>query len=182
MNPTTTTKALVVDASNGPDGGVPALRVLTLDGRSSLNAKLRDALVANRRERGLWRYGACSRRCVMGLVPEEGDVGTARGTATEELWEFLAGNLSTGEVDDEFDPLGSGVVVDYQITLVGRMVDSPGCYCGAPLSRYDAFGCSDGCDWSGVTADADDVDAALDSGCECGHHRRLRKGKRRRVA
>ena len=55
------------------------------------------------------------------------------------------------------------------------VVEPTTCYCGAELSQFSTHGCSEGCDWSGITPELDDTDAALDSGCECGHHRRLRR-------
>ena len=65
-------------------GGTPRAQGAHLDGRSSLNTKLRDALEANYEDSGQWQYDACTRSCVMGLVEGEGYVGSARGTRTEE--------------------------------------------------------------------------------------------------
>ena len=47
------------------------------------------------------------------------------------------------------------------------------CYCGAGL--VDGGSCEDGCDWAGPTEEEDNRDAARGSGCECPHHRRLRR-------
>ena len=184
---TTTThnskRVLVLDAA--AEEGPPALRVLTLDGRSSLNAKLRDALEANYEDSGQWQYDACTRSCVMGLVEGEGYVGSARGTRTEELWDFLAGDLSTGETDHEFDEMTPGMAFDYRVTIVGAArAPPPSCYCGADLSWFSSHDCSEGCDWAGITKALDNPDAALDSGCECGPRkgRRLLKQRKRRKA
>jgi len=56
------------------------------------------------------------------------------------------------------------------------------CYCGAWAcaggDTYRGFigkpYCSQGCDWSGLTPATDDCDSALDSGCECDHHKVIR--------
>ena len=53
------------------------------------------------------------------------------------------------------------------------------CYCGAK-AHTGCLGnvfCSQGCDWSGIAPAYDDCDSALDSGCECAHHKVLQEGK-----
>ena len=63
------------------------------------------------------------------------------------------------------------------------------CYCGAKISFGDyatviasgASLCPDGCDYAGITDAQDQPDMAQDSGCECSHHRRLLKRKRKRA-
>jgi hypothetical protein len=56
------------------------------------------------------------------------------------------------------------------------------CYCGASTSMCGQF-CSQGCDYSGLTLAEDEPDMALDSGCECGHHKclKFKKIKRRKT-
>ena len=59
------------------------------------------------------------------------------------------------------------------------------CYCGAKIISFEDWpSCPDGCDSSGLTEEQDNPDEALDSNCECPHHRRLlkRKPKRKRVS
>ena len=179
--PATTTsnskRVLVIDAA--AEEIPPALKVITLDGRSSLNAKLRDTLDINHHDSGQWQYNACTRNCMCGLVEGEGYVGSARATRTEEMWDFLTGNLSTGETDHEFDEMTPGMTFDYCLSIVAASVaPPPSCYCGADLSRFSSHECSEGCDWAGITQALDNPDAALDSGCECGHHRQLKKQRR----
>ena len=55
------------------------------------------------------------------------------------------------------------------------------CYCGAKISVEDGPSCPDGCDFAGITDAQDQPDMAQDSGCECSHHRRLLKRKRKRA-
>ena len=59
------------------------------------------------------------------------------------------------------------------------------CFCGAKIISFEEWpSCPDGCDSSGLTEEQDNPDEALDSNCECPHHRRLlkRKPKRKRVS
>ena len=73
------------------------------------------------------------------------------------------------------------------LTKLGVSVDRQ-CYCGAKISFGDfvtviasgASLCPDGCDKAGITAAQDNPDKAMDSGCECPHHRRIHTRKRTR--
>jgi len=73
------------------------------------------------------------------------------------------------------------------LTKLGVSVDRQ-CYCGAKISFGDyatviasgASLCPDGCDYAGITAAQDQPDKAMDSGCECPHHRRIHTRKRTR--
>ena len=154
-----------------------AVRFITLDGRSSLNTGLIEALSQNP---GRNVYDHCTRSDMKGAEMRSDKFSTA------DMYDYLRGELSSGECDYEFDsnPLStSPCSFDYLISLVDKPAQPAPkhCYCGAELSMFGGNNCSEGCDYSGITKDHDDVDLAMDSGCECGHHKRIKRLKRKKM-
>ena len=165
-------RVMICDAT----GGTFTLRWITLDNRSSLNTNLAEALW---QRPDIHMYEDCTCSDMKGASIRSDKYSVA------EVYEYLTGELTSGECDNEFDSnplaLTSPCSFDYLISLVDKPAQAQKhCYCGAELSPFGGNECSEGCDYSGTSKDEDDVGLAMDSGCECGHHKRLKRLKKRK--
>ena len=68
-----------------------------------------------------------------------------------------------------------------QLSTKGKVLGKSVCYCGEKISHFEGVNyCSSGCDYAAPTEKDDQLDMALDSGCECKHHKLVRKRMNKR--
>ena len=97
-----------------------AVRFITLDGRSSLNTDLMEALSQNP---GTHVYEHCTRSDMKGTSMRSDKFSTA------DVYDYLTGELLSGECDNEFDsnPMStSPCSFDYLISLVDKPAQPAG--------------------------------------------------------
>jgi hypothetical protein len=66
-----------------------------------------------------------------------------------------------------------------QLSNQNKKLNEPLCHCGEKMSKHGNY-CSNGCDYAAPMEKDDQIDMAISSGCECLHHKLIKKRRNKR--